>query len=306
MRTRCHHAAGMALITNPHFRDLDWVCDIARKAAQKLLDEDKDANGLPDLPSSEAYEMLVPVIPQFIKAQKATGLWRTKDARHLSFALLKALEYTGLLGTVVPQLRYDPCLPFREAEDWYGIAVRRLLRESRADEEAVKARLLAEIAGRQQDDGSWEHTVVATVHHLEMLAETGLSDTPCFTRGIDFLFTCIQPEVPSLSRAAEVLPPSERMLAHDMITGENRRAEFRSALAYKPHWIPVGACYSHLPMIQTGCALHLLNKTGYENDPRVLRACQNLVDLHERFGGWCQSSIYYGLLAEKKARKAQR
>jgi len=296
----------MALITNPLFRDLDWVHDIARKSAQKLLDEDKDASGLLDLSAAEAYEMLVPVIPQFIKAQKATGLWRVKDAEHLSLALLKALDYTNLLGTVAPQLRCDPCLPFREAGDWYSIAVRRLLQEPREDEEAVKARLLEEIAGRQLEDGSWEHTVVATVHHLEMLAATGLSDTPCFTRGINFLFTCIQPEVPSLSRAAEGLPESERMLAHDMITSDRRRAEFRSALAYKPYWIPVGACYSHLPMMQTGYALHLLNKTGYENDPRVVKACQNLVDLHERFGGWCQSSIHYGLLAEKKARKAQR
>jgi len=295
----------MALITNPRFRNLDWVREITRKAAQKLLDEDKDASGLLDLSPSEAYELLVPVIPQLIKTQKNTGHWRSKDARHLSLTLLKALEHTGLLGTVVPQLRYDPCLPFRETDDWYGIAVRRLLRESRVDEEAVKARLLEEMAGRQQDDGSWEHTAVATVHYLEILAGVGFIETSCFTRGIDFLFTCIQPEVPSLSRAAEVLPPSERMLAHDMITSDGRRAEFRSALAYKPHWTPVGACYSHLPMMQTGCALRLLNKSGYENDFRVIQACQNLVDLRERFGGWCQSSIHYGLLAEKKARKAR-
>jgi len=140
-----------------------------------------------------------------------------------------------------------------------------------------KGRLLAEMAGQQCDDGSWEHTAVAAVHHLEMLAESGLATISCFARGIEHLFTCVQSEVQPKQSAL--------MLAHHRIPSESRYAEFHSAEKYQPHWIPAGACHCHLPMIQTGCALRLLNKTGYENDPRVIRACRNLIDLHERFAG---------------------
>ncbi len=298
MRIRCKTAGAIALITNPHFCNLEWVRTMAWRHAKDLLAKNADASGLLDLPSADAADLLRPEIARIIKTQKSTGLWRSKNARAISYSLLKALAYAGLLDTVIPQLRYDPYLPLREADDWYGIAVRgQLLHTPRADEQAEKDRLLAQIAGRQLADGSWERTVIAAVHHLEILAETGLADTPCFARGIAFLFTSLQENVQQRQSAQQ--------LAHHMITTDDHAAEFRSAVTYKPHWLPVNACYYHLPVMQNGYALHLLNTTGYADDPRVIAACQNLVDLHERFGGWCASNIHHGLRAEAKKRKAR-
>ncbi len=149
----------------------------------EYFDRDGDASGLLDLPPAEARDVLLGEIPRIVKTQKSTGLWRSKNSRSISYSLLKALAYAGLLETVIPQLRYDPYLPFREAEDWYGIAVRcQVLQAPRADDQELKDSLLAEMAGRQCADGSWENTVVATVYHLEILLEVGLATAHLFTR----------------------------------------------------------------------------------------------------------------------------
>jgi hypothetical protein len=291
MRIRCGHASTVALSTNRNFCELDWVRQSARQLANDMLKRDGDAGGLLDLAPVEARELLLPALPMIVKTQKSSGLWRIKNARGISFCLLRSLAHAGLLDALVPQLRHDPYRPFREADDWHGIAVRKqLLKEPLADEPAVTDRLLKEMANRQCDDGSWEHTVIATLHHLAILGETGLSGTSPHERGIAYLFACFQPQ---LRRDGVVV-------ARDMITSHDAAAEDCSAMKYNPQWIPYGTCFSHLPMIQTGFALRRLNKAGYQDDPRVLRACQNLVELRERFGGWCQSNIREGLLAEAK------
>lgn len=298
MRFRCESAAAVALITHPQFCTLAWVQEKARKYARLLFEKDGDAEGLLDLPPAKARELLLPAIPRIIKTQKRDGYWRTKNARAISYTLLKALARTELQDNVLPQLRHDPYQAFRDADDWYGIAVRtQLLHASRADEQAVQQRVLQEIAGGQQYDGSWEHTVMGSVHHLAMLAEAGLTASPCFQRGIDYLFACIETDVRHLH--------SGQVVAHNMITAEPRESEFGSTLAHKPHWLPHIACHSHLPLVQTGCALRLLNKTGYADDPRVLQACRNLVAMYERFGGWCTTNIHRGLLAENKTSKGR-
>ena len=267
---------------------------IARKLAEDLWHKDGDAGGLLDLPPVAAHEVLLPEMPRIVNTQKTSGLWRTNHARAIAFSLLKALKYAGLLEAVIPQLRVDPFPPFCDAEDWYGIAVRcQLLRAPRTDEQAVIERLLAALADRQCADGSWENTVVATVHHLEILLEVGLRSSTAFTRGIAFLFACMQPEVWNRRSAQAV--------AHDMISSPDGAGEYYSAVRYKPHWLPNAKCYTHLPMLQTYCALRLLNKAGYEDDPRVIQACRNLVAMYERFGGWCASNIHHGLAAEAKS-----
>lgn len=293
MRIRCQHAAVMALVTNRQFAELKWVQNMAKKQASDSLDKDYDASLLLNLPTDDALALLLQALPRIIKTQKSTGLWKTKNSRQISFTLLKALMYTNLLEEIIPQLRYDPYLQFRDSEDWYGVAVRsQILHTQWADEQAVQDRLLDETSSLQYEDGSWEHTVTATVHFLEMMTEAGLSTSVSYKKGIDYLFTCVQQEVEQQNTGQN--------LARHMISSGDRMAEYHSACTHKTGWLPVGACYVHLPLIQTGCALHLLNKAGYESHDLVVDACQNLVDLYERFGGWCKSNIHYGLLTEKK------
>ena len=296
MRIRCNDAVVMALASHRLFGELAWVREMAREQAKRHLLKDGDAGSLLNCLPAEACELLLPEIPRLIKTQKATGMWRKHYARDGAYSLLKALQHAGLLQQVVTQLRYDPYAPFRDAEDCYGIAVRnKLLQAPGGDEQAVQQRLLEDSAARQCTDGSWEHTVIATVYHLEVLAEAGLSATRNFERGISYLFTCLQPEVLREKSLYNHTP-----VARQMISSTDRSAEYRSALALKPDWLPNGECYCHLPIMQTGYALRLLNASGYAGDPRVMQACQNLVDLRERYGGWCDTNIRLGIRAELK------
>ena len=86
-----------------------------------------------------------------------------------------------------------------------------------------------------------------------------------------------------------------------MFSSQDRAAEFKSALTEKSEWNPVGLCYMHLPMIQTGTALKALIRLGLEDDERVIAACDNLLALKQTYGGWCDTNIRNGLLAKQKA-----
>lgn len=293
VRMRCNNAAVIALVTSREFGKIRWVRETARQYAARLYTKDGDASGLIDLSPVEARDLLQPAIPRLIKTQKSSGLWRTKNAHEISFYLLKALAHARLLDGLTPQLRQDPFRPFRDCEDWYGIAVReQILKSPRPDEGAVKRRLLKAIAAHQRKDGSWEGTVMGTMHRLKILLQTGLVDTGAFSQGVCYLFSCLQPVLRHRIRNAKV--------AHDMFTSSDRKAEHLTAVKYYPQWIPHPECYRHLPVIQTGHALRLLNRSHYANDPRVLRACRNLFELHKRFGGWCVTNIRLGLQAEAK------
>jgi hypothetical protein len=298
MRIRCGHGGVIGLLTNRNYRRLAWVKEAGFRQAADLFEKDGDARMLLDLSPADARKVLAPAIPKIIKSQRSSGLWRIKNAREISFHLLTALAHAGLLKKTLPQLRHDPLNNFREAGDWQAVAVReQLLNNPRPDEKQVKNRLLKDISDRQASDGSWENTVMGTVQHLEMLLECGLSGSREFTRGVNFLFQCIQPE----------FYREEILVAHDMITSANRMAEYKSTKAHHPDWLPHPACHCHLPMIQTGFALRMLNKAGYEDDSRVMAACRNMVELRERFGGWCVTNIRLGLEAEaKKQKKAKK
>jgi hypothetical protein len=90
--------------------------------------------------------------------------------------------------------------------------------------------------------------------------------------------------------------------AHNMFTSPNRYNEFESAEKEKPEWIPRQLCYNHLPNIQTGEAIKTLIMLGFENDSRVISACENFIWMKEKYGGWCDSFIRNTLIAENKLR----
>ena len=127
MRIRCDHGGVVGLITNRHFCNLDWAQQVGRKLALGLLEKDGDARGLLDIAPSDARDLLLPAVPQIVKSQRSTGLWRIKNACGISLSLLKAMKHAELLKTVLPQLRHDPYQPFLDAEDWHGIAARHQL-----------------------------------------------------------------------------------------------------------------------------------------------------------------------------------
>lgn len=259
-----------------------------------------DIGFLINLPVKDAYEIIDPEIPRIVKTQRSSGLWKIKDSRRISYGLLKALKYSGHLVVMLNEdrFRYDPFLSFREENDYYGFAVRKNIMESLLpDDGKLREELAWDIFSQQCANGSWNDTVISTSNHLEMLLELGIgADDPHIQNGVNWLFSVCLDDVYRQSKNMGNI-----LVAHSMFSSQNRDAEFKSALAEKPEWNPVGLCYLHLPNIQTGTAIKTLIKLGFENDRRVISACDNLVELRQNYGGWCDSNIRNGLIAQKKA-----
>jgi len=136
--------------------------------------------------------------------------------------------------------------------------------------------------------------VIATTHNLELLLEGGFKAADTAVRkGIDFLYSSLQRDIVSTGNKT-----MNQVVAHDMFSAQDRDAEFRSAVAYKKEWNPVGLCYKHIPNIQNSYALRLLNSAGHDRDPRVVRACENLVALYRNYGGFCETNIRVTLTGE--------
>jgi hypothetical protein len=195
------------------------------------------------------------------------------------------------------RFRYDPVAGFAERHDYYGLATRRnVLRKPAPGDGRLRDKLAATILAGQMTDGSWNGTVVSSATRLAQVHEIGLDGGDRrVSKGIVWLLSQCA-EGPTLRRASAF---DGTAIGHHMFSASDRRAEFKSAAAEHPEWIPAGACYCHLPMIQTGLAVKTLIAFGYAEEPRVAAACASILQIKERFGGWCNSDIKNGLLAEK-------
>ncbi|MBM3240175.1 hypothetical protein FJZ31_28150 [Candidatus Poribacteria bacterium] len=296
---RCSTAVIQALMMHPNYRQHDWIMEEAIKMAKPHFKNQWDVSFLLNLDAKNAYEIIDPEIPRLIKTQKSNGLWKIKDSRRISYGLLKALKYSRHLAIMLNEdrFRYDPFLSFREENDYYGLTVRQNIMESLLPEDAkLRNQLASDIFSQQNADGSWNDTVIGTASHIETLLELGIGmDDPNIQKGTNWLFSTYSEDVYRQSNNMGGF-----LVAHNMFSSQNRYEEFKNALAEKPEWNPVGGCYMHLPIIQTGTAVKTLISLGFENDSRVISACDNLVELRQNYGGWCDSNIRNGLIAQKK------
>ena len=301
---RCSTAIIQALMAHPNYRGYDWVMEEAINMAKAHFKNHWDVSFLLNLSVKDAYEIIDPEIPRIIKTQKSNGLWKIKDSRRISYGLLKGLKYSGHLAILLKenQFRYDPFLSFREENDYYGFAFRQSIMERLLPDDAkLREQLASDIFSQQDANGSWNDTVISTSNHIEMLLELGFGkDDPHIQRGADWLFGVCSEDVYRQSNNMGGF-----LVAHNMFSSQNRHEEFKSALAEKPEWNPVGLCYMHLPNIQTGIAIKTLVRLGFEDDRRVISACDNFVELRQNYGGWCDSNIRNGLIAQRKSSKVR-
>jgi hypothetical protein len=227
-------------------------------------------------------------------------MWKIKDSRRISYGVLKALKYSGHLRSLLSEGRFrrDPFLSFRDEDDYYGFVVRRNIMEIEPPTDAkLQGKLVSDIFAGQDETGSWNGTVISTSNHIEKLVELGMGiDDPRIQKNADWLLGMCTEDVYRLSGNMGGV-----LVAHHMFSSQDRGAEFKRALAEKPEWNPVGLCYRHLPMIQTGAALKALISLDFEDDERVIAACDNLLELRQEYGGWCDSNVRNGLIAKRKA-----
>ncbi len=292
---RCSSAVAEALIMHPRFKNIPWVAE----AAYKNACEQDDYRYTIALPVPEAYKVIQAKKDEIIKTQRPSGGWKIKDSTRISYWLLKAMDYTGHLETMLKdgRFRYDPFKPFRDGKDLYSLAVRRDLMKApaRGDKELGET-LAGEIFALQREDGSWNGTVMSTCHHIGLLLIAGIkTDDERIRKSAGWLLGTYKTDVIRHSNNF-----GGSTAAHAMFTSDDRQSEFASAENEKPEWIPRQLCYNHLPVIQTGEAIKTLITLGFGEDGRVLSACENFVLMKEKYGGWCDSNVRNFLIAESK------
>jgi len=297
---RCSTAAILALAMHPVYRKRDGIMEEAMEMAAALFNGERDCTYIINMPVENARAVLEPEIPRIIKTQRPSGMWKIKDNRRISYGILRAMKHSGHLEPIFREnrLKHDPFQSFCDDGDYYGFVVRRNIMESPLpDDASLQEQLVSDIFAGQDEDGSWDRTVIGTSSQIDALAELGVGiDDERIQKGADWLLSMCAEGVYRESRNVGGV-----MVAHHMFSSHDRSAEFKSALAGKPEWNPVGLCYRHLPMIQTGSALKTLISLGFESDERVIAACDNLLELRQTYGGWCDSNIREGLIAKQKA-----
>jgi len=250
----------------------------------------------------KANAILKPEIPRLIKTQRPSGMWKIKDCRRISYGVLKALKHSEHLSPLLKEdrFRHAPFQSFYDGDDYYDLVVRRNIMEAPLPGDTdLQEQLVSDIFAGQDESGHRNGTVISTSSHIEKLMELGIGlDNERVRKSADWLLSMCAEDVCRLSKNM-----GGGVVAHNMFSAQDRGAEFKSALAEKPEWKPVGLCYRHLPMIQTGAALKALIKLGLEDDKRVIAACDNLLELRQTYDGWCDTNIRNGLIARQKAER---
>ena len=299
---RCSTAAIQALVLHPQYRNKDGILTEAVNIAENMVRKNFAFSFVRNLPPASAQEIMTPEIPRILKTQRSNGLWKIKNARIISYDVLSALRHSEILAELLnaSRFRYDHFQSFREETDYYALVVRRnTIGDMFNDDPSLQGELISTILSKRNKEGDWNGTVISTSNHLEMLVELGIaSDDSRISKSIDWLLSVYIEDVPRFSKKFPGV-----VVAHHMFSTEAREAEFQSAKEEKSEWNPVGLCYCHLPMIQTGFALKVLIRLGYENDERVIAACNNLLELRRIYDGWCDSNIRNGLLAQQRGQR---
>ena len=250
------------------------------------------------LPWASAEDVLTQCLPDIIRKQLPTGLWKRKFAEKRSYGILRALKHAQMLPDLVTGsvLRYDPYKRFSKTSDFYGFLVRRnIFGAMLPDDSLLQRQLVSQITAMQRKDGSWGGTVVMTSLQIEYLLELGLNaDEACITKGVTWIFSqfreCVERRRPKAAWG---------MCLQNVFTSEDCGAEFRSALEEMPEEDPKGGCFGSLPLIQSALALRVLVRLGFEDDKSVLSTYeslldiqllserQNLLDSQRPAGSWC-------------------
>ena len=85
---RCSTAAILALAMHPVYRKRNGLMEEAMEMAAALFNGERDCTYIINMPVENARAVLEPEIPRIIKTQRASGMWKIKDSRRISYGIL--------------------------------------------------------------------------------------------------------------------------------------------------------------------------------------------------------------------------
>ena len=239
---------------------------------------------LRDLPAKVACRILLPEIPQILSKQKNDGLWQ--NSTKVTYDILSALKFVNVLEDLIANKKMKNVLEkIGDKYDYHSLLMKLLIFNQTNEKDLFEIKkIIQDIKNAQNDDGSWENTVVATVYHIEKLLSLGImGDDSSIEKGIDFLFKNLNLKWSGLQSSGKAYG----LQTSCFFSTENRDLEFEAAKKYYAEFDPKLVCFRHLGVIQNSLCLKLFLKLGFESDERITTALDGLFEIYKKYDSLC-------------------
>ena len=272
---RCTDGIIVALLTHPNYQSNK---DLIQEAQKLVLGHRGKWAYVFHLPKKEAKEALMKCLPEIIKKQQSSGMWKRKYAEVYSYGILRALKHAKLLEQ--DTFRYDLYQAFREKTDLISILVtKNIMNENNVESENV----VAELFSNQLKNGSWFNSLSATCFQLQILNELGFDAShELVSFAIKWLFEQFHETFEG--RAKTWTFDFENIFLTDNYAAEQNG--FQQVAPEHGRNPCIGSLLSGLdsfiiqnPAITTAIALYTLTKLGYGNDKRIVDAYESLYNI---------------------------
>ena len=293
---RCTLAGLIPLMMSEKYSALTEGFYESQKEEFDKIIENKSYYLIRDLPVPIASRILLPEIPGILARQKSNGLWN--NSTKVTHDILSALKHVGVLDDLVAGKKLkDVAEHVADKYDYDSLLVKSIYLQT--DEKDVREinGLIKNIRDTQSENGSWDNTMVATVHHLEKLLSLGVSrDDPSVREGIDFLIAHLNFE---LKKPQNPSKTNEKQSGIDLLR-EDRDLEFEATKKYKKEMDPKLVCFRRFGTMQNAICLKFLVKTGLESDERVGATLDNIYSVYKNYNSLCYFNIRKKFIAGQK------
>ncbi len=259
---------------------------------------------LRDLPFEIASRILLPETSLILSRQKSNGLWQ--NSPKVTYDILSALKHIQALDDLISSFLLENVAEKLAGKyDYYSLLIKSIICRciTKNDVEEIN-KLIRYIQGTQNENGSWENTVVATIHNLEKLHNLGVSfQNNSVQKAITFIFQNLNLMWPALQSSGR----EYGLQSQYVFSTEARDQEFEAAQKYKEEMVPKLICYRHVGIMQNSLSLKLLLQLGFEEDKRVESAIDNLYSMYKSYNSLCYFTIQKKFIArQKKTRKLRK
>lgn len=249
------------------------------------------------LPVPIAHQILQPEIPKILAGQKSNGLWQ--NSTRVTYDILSAFQHIGVLDDLVAskKLKNAP-EELTNKVDYDSLLIKSAIYK-RTSENDVKEinKLVQAIQKMQSENGSWEDTVVATVHQTEKLVNLGLTcNDRSVQKAIGFLFQNFNVHWAALQGSGKPYGLQSQFF----FSTPNRDLEFEAAEKYYEKNDPKLICFRHLGVMQDSLCLKLLVQLGFEHDERVEASLDSVYSILKSYNSLCYFRIQKKFVAQQK------
>jgi hypothetical protein len=297
-------AAVIALASHPRYRRKHWVVKDLADAVSVNVRCGENHTWVDLLPITVARGIVDGRSPHLIRTQRSTGGWKIKEAERVTYHIIRSLAYTDRLARITAgKLKYDPLTLFENSKSIYALEMRRdfLSRQLPGDKKLI-SRMRKDIFSTQNANGAWSDSVISCAGRVERLLALGVDPGDRrLQKSARWVLSMCQEEV---RRESSQL--GGFLVGHHMFTNPDRMVEFASAIEDAAGDSPCKSCCRHLALAQSSLGIRMLIQLGLSDDERVLAACENLVEIHKEYGGFCDTLIRRRLEAKRRAIRAKK